>query len=221
MTAVQLTVASYVVYTAMILAIVFWYENQRDYWYGLILYSVVLPFFELLNPFFYFWYDESFVRIPGILIPLFSPAAYSWFYGVSLVVLLRYGSRIDRLPLGQQIAVIFVIHFCWDLILEYAFASMGLLHYAWPKELMIGKLPWFEVTVVASICTGRYFAHKLALVESERRGWIEGFVPFARNYLVVWSLCYGISILLLLMVGFKGLVPFDFVKMNLGQVALH
>lgn len=120
------------------LLIVFFYKNQRDYWYALIGLSLCFPFEWLLDSKhgWFLKYSWDFIMFPGTRIPLVIPLAYGWFYGLALILMLRNKKRLDSLALWQQLLVLTGIFVAWDMIIEFPSTGNTCYAYYWPKEWM-------------------------------------------------------------------------------------
>jgi len=207
MKAIHFEMASFLLYAVAIVVIATRYRNHRDYGYALIGCSLAFPFEWGADKYWMFLdYDWSFRMLVDRL-PLMMPFAWGWFFGIPLIVCLRFQDKIDAIPLWARWLVLYAIFWPWDFIVEYSSTTYRLWVYHWPEGSMIGGiLPWFIPTMVATANTTLYFAHKIALRYSEGKGWFHGFSIHVLAYYLVFTLQVAVGWPLIRMMGIRPIV---------------
>jgi hypothetical protein len=194
---IHFEVATYVISAIVIVLLATVCRNRREYWYAYIGCSLMFPFEWIADRYWMFLdYDWGFVMFPVLFerLPIIMPLSWGWFFGVPLILCIRFRDKIDAMPLIVRILVLYVIFFGWDFALEFSSTGYGLWDYHWHKEAMIGGiLPWFIPFAVSFNNTLLYFVHNRALKKSETQAWIPGFVTHVLAYLAVFVINVAIG----------------------------
>jgi hypothetical protein len=205
MQAIHFEIITYLVWIVTVVLLLTVWKGHRDYWFLFFATTLSFPFEWISdNLWMFLQYDWSFTMMFGRF-PLFMPFAWTWFFGLPLILLFRYEDKIDKLPLWVQIIGMWIVFFLWDFQLETISSGFGLWKYYWPEGYLFWGVPLLVPIFVGISFLMYYYGHKYLRRFSAGRGWVAGIVIHVVGFQImnIIRACVGWSISVKLM----GIVP--------------
>jgi hypothetical protein len=174
MKAIHFEIISYTLWAVTVVLLLTRWKGHRDHWYLFFAACLSFPFEWISDNFWMFLqYDWSFTMMFGRF-PLMLPFAWTWFFGIPLLLMLRSEEKINRLPLWGQLLGIWGIFFLWDFLVETSSAALGLWTYYWPEEYLVLGVPLLVPAFVGISFLMYYYGHKYLRKFSVDKSWGAG-----------------------------------------------
>jgi len=161
------------VVSVVLIATVF--DNQRDYWFLLLSWTLVFPFSAVADEYaLLLRYDPGF-RMLFWRTPVMIPFAFGWFFAIPLILIWQTGV-LSALDLGTQAAVVFVALLIWSAFVGYSGTRQQLWTYRWTHGWKLGGMPLVIPVVDAVGYVFAFLLHGVAVSLTSDMGWVNAFV---------------------------------------------
>ena len=185
MKAIHFEVISYALWGLTVLLLITKWKGHRDHWYLFFAASLSFPFEWISdNIWMFLQYDGSFTMMFGRF-PLMMPFAWTWFFAIPLLLMLRSEEKINKLPLWVQITGIFGVFFVWDFLVETSSSRFGLWTYYWPEEYLVMGVPLLVPAFVAISFLMYFYGHKYLRRLSADKSWGKGLAIHIGGFYVM------------------------------------
>lgn len=114
--------------TAVLIATVF--DNQRDYWFLLLSWTLMFPLSAIADEYaLVLRYDTGFLNLVW-RVPAMVPFAFGWFFTLPLILIWSTGV-IVQFALGEQVLILFTCLVAWSFCTEWLGVKQNLWTYRW------------------------------------------------------------------------------------------
>jgi hypothetical protein len=147
-----------------------------------------------MNWFFRVVYAEAFLplwTIQGVKQPIALAANYAFFFGVPVLLLVRYRAQLDRLFGSWGYVAVFLLGALLDLSFEIPMVKLGIWTYYQAPAFLLGGVPWSNFWYSGLLLAASYGAARLAVRWAEPKEDRESrWKGFAMGTAAIWSAFY-------------------------------